>query len=366
MKIQKEFKFTDLIDGEYRMIVNYDEATIACKFCNSTDIVKNGLRKGTQYFICKECGKGFVANKALPKMKYPSDIIADAIYNYYSGSSLNQICHSIELRTGIHPSTSSVYNWVQGFTDVALRETENCHPKVGDTWIADETFMRIDKRKGETSKIENPYSKSRSAKWIVFWDIIDADTRFLLASFVTTTRNKDDARILMERAIKQAGKFPKVVVTDKLKAYIDGMEMAFGTDAQHKQGSPFEVENNTNLIERFHSTIKARTKVMRALKNKTTLQRFMSGWLVNYNYLRPHMGIEDKTPAEEANVKLSFKNWLELVKSESPTNNPDKKLIEVIKVNNMNVTHLKPYRSRKIVKSKRKNKVENLEVKGIR
>ena len=38
-----------------------------CKFCGSSDVVKNGTRAGTQYWLCKECGRGFVDNKALPK-----------------------------------------------------------------------------------------------------------------------------------------------------------------------------------------------------------------------------------------------------------------------------------------------------------
>jgi putative transposase len=366
MKIEHEFKFIDLIDGEYRMIVNCEDSTIKCKFCNSTELVKNGHRKGTQYWICRECGKSFVANKALPKMKYPTDIIADAVYNYYAGSSLNQIRHSIEQKTNVLPSSSTIYEWVNKLTDIGIKETKNFQPRVGDVWIADETYMRIDKHKSNDNNVINPYSRSKKAKWIVFWDIIDADTRFLLASHVTTTRNKKDAQILMEKASKCAGKLPKVVVTDKLKAYIEGTEMAFGADSKHKQGSPFEIENNTNLIERFHSSVKSRTKVMRALKDKDTLQRFMDGWLVNYNYFRPHMSLDDKTPAEKSRIKFTFKNWLELINNESPTNRPDKKLIETTKIMGLPVRHLKPYRKRKEYKKNKISDNSNTIIRGIR
>jgi putative transposase len=366
MKNEYEIHGIDIIEGEYRMIVNYEDATIKCKFCNSTELVKNGHRKGTQYWICKECGKGFVANKALPKMKYPIDIVSSAVYDYYAGNSLHKITRGIEQKTGILPSTSSIYEWVNRLTNISKNEAKKYTPKVGDTWIADETFIRMDKHKNESSKVENPYDNSRSAKWIVFWDIIDADTRFLLASFATTTRSTQDAQKLMELASNRAGKVPKVVVTDKLASYLDGVELAFGADTTHKQGSPFELKNNNNLIERFHGTIKERTKVMRAFRNKDTLQKFMDGWLINYNYFRPHMSLKDKTPAEKAGIKFPFHNWLEVSKSESPTNNPDKKLSEIIKINNLDIQHFKPYRKRKIVKSKRKSKAENMIVKGIR
>jgi putative transposase len=117
----------------------------------------------------------------------------------------------------------------------------------------------------------------------------------------------------MEKVAKRAGKTPKVVVTDHLRAYLDGIELAYGSDTKHRQGEPFTLENNTNLIERFHGMLKDRTKVMRALKNKHTLQRFTDGWLVNYNYFRPHMSLDGKTPAEEAGLKYENHSWADIV-----------------------------------------------------
>jgi putative transposase len=91
------------------------------------------------------------------------------------------------------------------------------------------------------------------------------------------------------------------------------MELAYGADSTHKQGGPFKIENNTNLIERFHGSLKDRTKVMRALRNKKTLQTFSDGWLVHYNFFRPHMGIKEKTPAQEAKINFPFRNWKDIV-----------------------------------------------------
>jgi putative transposase len=236
--------------------------------------------------------------------------IADALNMYYEGMSLNEIRRNFIQQDENYISKVSPYNWVQRFTDLATKESDKYTPKVGDTWVADETFIRIDKSK---DRVTNPYDKTRKAKWVIFWDIIDADTRFLLASHLATTRGKQDAKTLMEKAAKRAGKTPKVVVTDKLGAYLDGIELAYGSDTQHKQGEPFKVENNTNLIERFHGTLKDRTKVMRALKNKDTLQKFTDGWLVHYNYFRPHMSLNDKTPAEMAGIKFPFRNWKDVV-----------------------------------------------------
>lgn len=292
---------------------NIDTTTTnpVCKYCDSKAVVKFGTYKGVQRYWCKACNRKFKGDDTLFHMKVPPEQISAALSMYYSGMSINEIRTHFKQENGSYPSSKSVYGWIQKYTDMAVNSTKDYTPKVGNTWIADETYIRVDKSK---ANVENPYSKSRKAKWVIFWDIIDADTRFLLASHLTSTRNTQDAQALMEKAAKRAGKVPKVVVTDKLAAYLDGIELAYGADSKHKQGSPFDIENNTNLIERFHGTLKERTKVMRALKNKNTLQQFSDGWLVHYNYFKPHMSLEGKSPAEKAGINYQYRNWAEMIR----------------------------------------------------
>ena len=103
-------------------------------------------------------------------------------------------------------------------------------------------------------------------------------------------------------------------MTDKLRAYLDGVELAFGSETKHVQTKPFTVQQNTNLIERFHGTLKDRTKVMRGLKSRESAKLLTDGWLVHYNYLRPHETLR-KTPAEAAGIKFPYKDWLDITKS---------------------------------------------------
>jgi len=87
----------------------------------------------------------------------------------------------------------------------------------------------------------------------------------------------------------------------------------FGADTKHRQGGPFDVEANTNLIERFHGTLKARTKIMRGLKDIETAKLFTQGWLLYYNYLRPHESLRGRTPSQVAGVKYPYRNWQDIV-----------------------------------------------------
>jgi transposase-like protein len=220
---------------------------------------------------------------------------------YYEGMSLNGIRRHFQQEFETMPSTATVYEWVEKYTPIAIKNFRDYHPKVGDTWVADETVLKIGGQK------------------VWFWDIIDRDTRFLLASRVSTSRTATDARILMEKAYEKAGKAPKVILTDKLHSYLDGIEMAFGSDTEHRQSRPFTTEDSTNDIERFHGTLKSRTKVMRGLKGIESAIEFTDGWLVYYNYFRPHESLGDRTPASVAKIVYPVKDWADVTRQLSPT-----------------------------------------------
>lgn len=276
---------------------------VTCKFCESQNTRKFGHYKGVQNYYCNDCHTKFTGTDALPGGRVSPAFIASALQEYYTGLSTHDIEENIEAQTDENISHTAVIKWINKYTSKAIRDTQNLHPNVGDKWIADETFIQTD-------------VKTSDPKGVIFWDIIDAKTRFLLASRVTTTRGTQDAKQLMELAAKRAGKTPKVVVTDKLAAYIGGIEEAYGADTKHRQGSPFKVlesGGNTSLIERFHNTLKQRTKVMRDLRDKNTLKRFTDGWLVYYNYFRPDMALKDKSPAEVAGLKYECHNWADVV-----------------------------------------------------
>ncbi len=99
---------------------------------------------------------------------------------YYEGMSINAIRRNLKQQHDISPSSETVFSWVNKYTQKAIEQTKDCHPAVGDVWIADETYVRVDKRK-KGKEVFNPYDETKKGKWVIFWDIIDAKTRFLLA-----------------------------------------------------------------------------------------------------------------------------------------------------------------------------------------
>jgi len=267
-----------------------------CKLCGSDNIAKHGIIKGVLRYRCKDCKRTFMADDNLPDMKTPKDVITSALNMYYEGMSLHAIRRQLDLMHGYRPSVSTLYGWLTRYSDKAIRQAERLTPQVGDVWIADETVLKLD---------------FEGNVW--FWDLIDAKTRFLLASHLSAKRTTADALKLMKMAEERAGKVPELILTDKLHAYTDGIELAWGADAKHVPSKGFKKPMNTNIIERMHSTIKSRTKVMRGLKDIRSAKRFMDGWLIHYNYFRPHEYLGGKTPAEKAGIAFPFKNWGDVV-----------------------------------------------------
>jgi putative transposase len=311
-----------------------------CKFCGSTDVVKNGKRNAVQYYLCKNCGRGSVYNKGLPKMRYSIDVVADGVYDYYAGVSLPKIREGIYQKAGLRPSNSAIYGWVKRLTKIGLTEAKKHTPQVGDKWLADECVLKL---------------KDGKKYWLI--NVIDYDTRFLLASRLSSSRGIKDICLTFKTAKDEAKISPKLMLTDGWQAYIDGTELVFGANTKHIKTTPFErKELSTNIVERWHGTLKDRLKPMRGMDKSETQQLILEGFILNYNYLRPHESLNDRTPAEVAKIHdFPYASWLDVIKSQIPKPPPLPKLDRTLTIEELRHLPIKPYRKRPKPKAKRKH-----------
>ncbi len=171
-------------------------------------------------------------------MRTPVEQIGASLSMYYTGLSLTDIAQQLKTTYDNPVDRTTIYRWLIKYTEEALKLFEPIHPKVGSVWLADETVIQFND--------------------INYWvfDCIDRDTRFLLAGHLSQNRGTQQAKRLMQLASARAQKAPKKILTDKLKAYIDGIELVFGSETIHIQSSPFSEIDSTNIIERFQATIK--------------------------------------------------------------------------------------------------------------
>jgi len=282
------------------MSVNIEVVT--CKYCGSFDLVKYGKFGDTQYFWCKKCKRKITALDTLSKMQTSIKQIASAISMYYDGLSQNDIRRQLNQIYHLDRSDFAIYNWLERFSKDAVEITNQYRPKVGYVWLADETII----------------DAGGKQYWLL--DVIDYKTRFLIASRLSPTRRVEDIQELLKEAYNRTGRIPNVIMTDQLEAYIYGIKLTFGDKAKHLQVKKFADKPNNNVIERMHSTIKERTKVMRDLKSLDTARVVLDGFLVHYNYFRPHETLKT-TPANKAQVQFPYDNWESLIKHSQEAKN---------------------------------------------
>jgi hypothetical protein len=67
-------------------------------------------------------------------------------------------------------------------------------------------------------------------------------------------------------------------------------------------------------MERMNGEIRDRERVMRGLETKDS--PILSGYQLFHNYIRPHMALGGRTPAEAAGIEVRGSNkWLTLIQN---------------------------------------------------
>jgi len=283
-----------------------EQITISeCVYCHSQDIKKNGVRhnrsEDIQRFLCETCGKTFSINIGFERMKHNPQAITTAMQLYFSGESLRNTQKSLRL-LGVEVSHQTVYNWIQKYVGLMERYIEKLKPKVSDTWRADELWMKF---KGDMKYV---------------FAIMDDETRYWIAQEVAESKYKHDARKLFQMAKKVTGTKPMTLVTDGLRAYQDAYKKEFRTlrkpRTEHIRRIKIKGDMNNNKMERLNGEIRDREKVMRGLKKEDT--PILKGYQIFHNYIRPHQGLEGKTPAEACGITVKGKNkWITLIQNAS-------------------------------------------------
>jgi hypothetical protein len=71
---------------------------------------------------------------------------------------------------------------------------------------------------------------------------------------------------------------------------------------------------HNNKMERMNGEIRDRERVMRTLEKSDS--PILKGMEIYHNYVRPHMALKGKTPAEVAGIEVRGENkWLTLIQN---------------------------------------------------
>ncbi len=286
-----------------------------CRYCGSLEVVKIGIRHNefgdAQRYLCKKCGHKFASNDiGFEKVKATPKAITIALDLYFKGVSQRKIVEHLKMFEGIEVTQPAILKWIRKYIELMQGYLDKFTPQLGGMWHSDE--MMINVRRTEKIDGEN-YS------WA--WNLLDHETRFLIASEVTKHRYIEDARKVLQEAKSVAnGQVPDFIVTDKLPAYRQAITKEFYKNTkprtQHVKLKNIKEGTNNNIVERVNGTVRERLKVMRGLDRDKTAQAMLKGNQIYYNYLRPHQALEGKTPAQKAGIDLQLKGnkWEELIR----------------------------------------------------
>jgi transposase-like protein len=285
--------------GIKRRVIKMVIADVRCKHCGSTNVVKYGSYNGEPRYWCNDCKRKFTDKDTLIHMKTPVNQIGTAIGEYYDGLSQNRVRFQLKRIYDADVSDFAVYNWLDRFVKDAIKITDSYKPNTGYVWLCDETAVKVG---GKNC-------------WLL--DCIDVKTRFLLAARLSPYRRVEDIEALLKEAYNRSGNIPKVVMTDSLQAYTYAIPNTFGNKTKHRKTKKFTARPNNNIIERMQGTIKGRLKTMRGLKTLDSARTLIDGFIINYNYFRPHETLsqtEFTTPSQRAGIKFPYRSWEELIR----------------------------------------------------
>ena len=288
-----------------------------CPFCQSDKFIKYGQRK-TQFkqkqrYLCKSCDGRFVEG-IIKGIRGDEKTVLMAMHLYYSGYSLRKIQDFFSQFHGLEITYVSLHRWIKKYQKIMIEKVRKMHPEVSPTWHADEQEVKV------------------KGKYVYCWNLIDKNTRFLIASNVTRGKYVKDARKLLKKAKLVVSDKPQYIITDGQPAYVKAIKKEFKSyripKLTHLPMAGVAKKHNNNLIERYHNTFRERDKIRRGFKSVHAAQNFAEGFQLYYNFNRRNMGLGGLTPAQATGIDLGYaKNrWMELLTLDGNIPQPKRKI----------------------------------------
>ena len=273
-----------------------EDSEINCLYCSGEHVIRDGWQAGKQRYRCRECSKRFIDTGAVHGRRIPARQIGPAVGMFYSGMSYKQIAERL---AGMYdmpePSKSTIHGWVNDYTVAALEEMNNHPAHTGEEWVVGEVRVTV-----EGKRLWN-------------WDVMDRETRYILASHLTSKRDAAAAAAVMRKAAKASFSPPGIIKTYRVRRYNAAVKSVF-SGARHIRSPGIRSKANNDLPEGLQGIQRQRAKNLRARYRRKTWQLYVDGWALTYNLFRKQEALNGKTPGEAAGVGGSFKKWADVAR----------------------------------------------------
>ena len=182
---------------------------------------------------------------------------------------------------------------------------DSLNPELSEVWSLDEMVLQVKNTKKTGKGFHD---------WL--WSIIDPKTRFLIATEVSKKREIADAKKIIASGKKLVTQNPNYILTDCLNSYQKAIRDEFQNRVAHIKTKSLKEGFVNRPIERYHNEIREKLKARRGLGNDESAQSFAELLKINHNFVKPHQGLNNKTPAQVAGIDLNLGDdkYMDLIK----------------------------------------------------
>ena len=197
--------------------------------------------------------------------RFPSEIISHAVWLYHRFCMSFRDVEDLLAERGIAVSYETVRQWCAKFGPDYAKRLKRRQGRLGDTWFLDEVFVTINGRRQ------------------YLWRAVDQDGD-VIDILVQSRRNRRAAERFFRKLLKNQGKVPFRLVTDKLKSYSAALRTIMPSVNHDTE------RYANNRAEVSHQPTRQRERQMRRFKSPAQTQRFLSvhGLVLNLFRLARH------------------------------------------------------------------------------
>ena len=193
--------------------------------------------------------------------RFPPQIISYAVWVYHRFCMSFRDVEDLLAERGITVSYEAVRHWCRKFGSDYARRLKKRQGRLGDSWHLDELFVRIN---GQQQYL---------------WRAVDQDGD-VIDILVQPRRDQLAAARFFQRLVRNQGKEPFRIITDKLKSY----GAALRTVLPHVTHDTRRYANNRAEVSHQHT--RQRERHMRRFKSARQAQRFLTVHGVVQNVFR--------------------------------------------------------------------------------
>ena len=279
------------LDGPEGANLNLPE--VWCGNCGCVDYkwretrtLKRMVGKHERY-ECNECGVRFTDRPGFVGLHYADWFVLQALRRVANKQSPSTAAQTLWEDHMIRVSGRTIQRWVDKFPKIIEAFARKLKAECGDAATVDEKF----------------FSSKGKGRW--FFYTRDMKNRFILSSETAADKLNFVADHLFANMLKRLGKRPRFLLSDRLKGFREAFDKLLYTEPELEsiqfanlalKGK--HVDNNQH--ERQNGSLDEFLHGRRAFNSDHPgLFRL---YVVFHNFLRPHMALGGKTPAEAAGI----------------------------------------------------------------